>query len=86
MVRTQQAGVIHWVDAHSEKWPKTNTLTGSGCFPQTARAGQFRNEDDANASQRTTGLTVEETVLLARRSDLAALRHRAASFLAYVEN
>ena len=64
----------------------TNTLTGTGYFPPAARTGQFRNEDDAGPSQRTVALSVEETVLLARRPDRAALRHRAASFRTYVES
>jgi hypothetical protein len=36
--------------------------------------------------KRTAATTVAETVLLAYRLDLMALRHRATSFVAYVEN
>jgi hypothetical protein len=62
----------------------TSTLPELAASSKPPAQANFRNEDDTNASQTATGLTVEETVLLARRSDLAALR--AASLLAYVED
>lgn len=81
-------------DHVSKAITRTDNQSLPVCDPDSAKEkpdGKYHPELSVNSEMRMTptrvtasGLTVEETVVLARHSDLAALR--AASFLAYVEN